>query len=97
MADYGCWPLWEVEPNAVGNINPEVLSLSAGTKASLLQWAAWFESWLNKADPSSSGPSSSEEQEHFNVEGRRLWQALRAELPALEVLYFEGGKLHEPR
>lgn len=95
MADYGCWALWEAGDD-VGNISPDSLPLSHKTKTELQQWSAWYDSWLNQDDPALSGPSTNAEQTKFNAEGRRLWQALRSELPSHEVVYWESGKVHVP-
>ncbi|MEH2291751.1 MAG: hypothetical protein V7K31_01120 [Nostoc sp.] len=38
MADYGCYPLWWVSPEKVGNIDPETLPLIPETIKRLNKW-----------------------------------------------------------
>jgi hypothetical protein len=39
MADYQCYPLWWIEPDKVGNIDPKTLPLSQETLNRLEKWA----------------------------------------------------------
>lgn len=77
MADYECFPLWEVE--AVGNIDPATLPITERLHADLLQWARRFDDGLNWSDPARTVVSP-EHQAAFEMEGRRLADQLRAEL-----------------
>ena len=74
MADYECFPLWEVE--AIGNIDPTDLPIDDGLRADLLAWARRFDDGLNWADPARSVVSP-EEQAAFEAEGLSLADRLR--------------------
>jgi hypothetical protein len=89
MADYSCWPLWKAGGGEVGNIDPSSLPLSPATRHSLNTWASHYNSWLNRTDPSLSGPKSDADEEAFCAEGRRLWRLLQSELPGYDVIYQE--------
>lgn len=87
MADYHCWPLWEVEPD-VGNIDPGELPISASTRVALEDWAAAYDETLDHDYPPDSGFADQEREAAFETEGRRLWRALRRELgERVRVLY----------
>lgn len=93
MADYQCWPLWDMdEPD---NIDPRELPLSDKTIEGLLKWEQSFDAILNWDDPVASGFKSEEAAVAFEQEGIRLWLQLRQELaPDYEVHYF-SDKLHK--
>ncbi len=95
IADYDSWPLWRAGGSEVGNIDPSSLQLSDSVRQSLKGWASHYDSWLNRADPRLSGPTSDADREAFNAEGRRLWKMLRSELPDYDVIYQEGGLVYE--
>jgi hypothetical protein len=89
MTDYGCDPLWWEEPDIVGDIAPESLSLSKDTIARLHQWANQYNARLDWDDPGNSPIPKPEEVAEFETEGINLWQQLRQELaPDYEVFYF---------
>ena len=77
MADYECFPLWEVE--TVGNIDPADLPIDDGLCADLLAWAQRFDDGLNWEDPARSVVSP-EEQAAFEAEGLSLADQLRTGL-----------------
>lgn len=86
MPDYGCFPLWEASPDAVGNIDPRTLSLSASLVSELEKWAAQFDTTLNSDDPLESGFASSEQERDFATAGRQLCIKMQKELgPDFEV------------
>lgn len=91
MADYQCWPLWDLqEPD---NIHPAELPLSHETIERLLRWSDAYDAILNLDDPASSGFESQEAAAAFEQEGIRLWLQLRQELtPDYEVFYFSEGQ-----
>ncbi len=97
MADYGCWPLWG--GGEVGNLNPELLPLSAATQEALGKWAQAYDLTLNRSDPIRSGFETLEAASEFNVEGWRLWDCLRKELTDFKVVYFDNelGEVFEER
>ncbi|MEH1929068.1 MAG: hypothetical protein V7K14_17310 [Nostoc sp.] len=47
MADYGCYPLWWVSSDEIGNIDPETLPLSQETIKRLEKWEEIYNAKLN--------------------------------------------------
>jgi len=87
MAEYECWPLWGVEPD-VGNIDPAELPISDTTREALDRWAAAYDATLDQDYPPDSGFPDEESETAFELEGLRLWRALRGEFgDRLRVLY----------
>jgi hypothetical protein len=80
MADYGCFPLWGVSLNEIGNINPDDLPLSVGLKDDLLAWGRTYDQTLNMDDPSKSGFRTAEDESEFKHAGLRLGEKLKDEL-----------------
>ena len=97
MADYHCFPLWKPGSGEY-YVGPDGLPLSDGLKATLQTWADVYDRTLNEDYPPDSRFSSPTEEEAFETEGRRLWQALKNELgEGYKVLYYSirDGKLYE--
>jgi len=89
MPDYCSYPLWGIDPDNIGDINPASLPLSKKTIDRLEKWAATYDAILKWDDPASSGFATLEETEKFEREGLGLWHQLREELdPNYEVRYF---------
>ncbi|HAZ44112.1 MAG TPA: hypothetical protein DDW76_03435 [Cyanobacteria bacterium UBA11369] len=89
MTDYFSHPLWGLDPDNIGDIDPKTLPLSQETIQRLEQWAASYNAILNQDDPASSGFESPQKEEAFEQEGIRLWLQIRQELPSnYEVWYF---------
>ena len=89
MADYECYPLWWVNSDKAGDIDPETLPLSQETISRLEKWADIYDAKLNWEDPNSSGFPSLEAKAAFEAEGISLWKQLQKELaPNYEVIYF---------
>ena len=87
MVDYDCHPLWDLDDP--GNIDPETLPLSAGTRAALRAWAEAYDATLDCEDPPASGFASLGQAVEHHREGARLRERLRAELgQAVEVVYW---------
>ena len=80
MADYQCFPLWEISPGAVGNVDPASLAISSNLIARLNEWAARFDSTLDLDDPMNSGFPSDAAEREFATDGRDLCRALQVEL-----------------
>jgi len=80
MPDYGCFPLWEASPDAMGNIDPNTLPISANLVSELENWAAQFDATLHSEDPPKSGFTSPEHERDFAEIGRRLCTKLQKEL-----------------
>lgn len=89
MADYGCYPLWWVSPEKVGNIHPETLPLIPETIKRLNKWEEIYNAKLNWEDPANSLDLSEESEAAFEEEGISLWKQLQTELaPNYQVVYF---------
>ena len=58
MADYGCFPLWETDPDRAGDIDPCSLPIDEALRERLAAWAAAYDSTLNQDDPPHSGFAS---------------------------------------
>ena len=94
MADYGCDPLWGVEFDDIGDIDPTTLSISETTIKRLQKWVKSYEESLNWSDPDDSLPLSEQELITFEEEGINLWLKLIEELGEnYEVIYF--SELHQ--
>ena len=96
MPDYGCSPVWAAGGD-VENIDLADLPVSHSLREALRSWAAIFDETLNHEDPRNSGFGSQRDLSKFDADGRRLWSALRRELPRTRVLYFsvQDRTLHE--
>jgi hypothetical protein len=80
MADYFCFPLWEVSTEVFGDIDPNTLPISEKLQNQLMQWAAVYDGILNMEDPASTDFKSEDDRRAFEEEGYRLAQALQTEL-----------------
>ena len=88
MADYGCYPLWEVSSDGLSNINPEELPISSTLKARLNLWSQKYEQTFDEEYPPDSGFSSLEEEEYFKTEGLLILNDLKLELASqFEIIY----------
>ncbi|MBC1236505.1 hypothetical protein [Nostoc sp. 2RC] len=100
MADYGCYPLWWVSPDKVGDIDPESLPLIPETISRLEKWTEVYDATLNWQDPANSPELSPEAEAAFEKEGISLWKQLQTELaPNYQVVYFSeslGKVLSDP-
>ncbi|MEI6808214.1 MAG: hypothetical protein WCN95_05790 [bacterium] len=98
MADYECYPLWEILPDGVRNIAPEELPLTDRLKHELRDWAARYDATLLPGDPASSGFRTTQEEQGFENEGMRLWASLRTEIGSgIVVVYFSQKQHRELR
>jgi len=80
MADYGCFPLWDLSPETgPGNIDPAQLPISGELKEALMNWAETYDRTLNREEPLKSGTSQAE-QESFSAAAYSLASRLRNEL-----------------
>jgi hypothetical protein len=80
MADYQCYPLWNMTPGEYGDFEPQKLPISTSLQESLLDWARVYDDTLNINDPLSSGFISVDEMTAFKMQGMRLAEQMRAEL-----------------
>jgi hypothetical protein len=87
MADYQCYPLWDIEK--VGNIDPNKLPISAVLKKHLNIWAECYDEILVIEEPRLSGFQNEMEALAFEAQGQFLWRLLQKELgDTYEVFYF---------
>lgn len=96
MADYGCWPLWDVDnPN---DLPLDGFNLPDNLRTRLEKWTIEFEQsfdWDNPGDstPTPSGVAEVEKAwaKAFRKEGAFVWLELRKELAEeYEISYFAG-------
>ncbi len=89
MPDYFCYPLWGMDEDNLGDIDPKMLPLSQNMIEQLETWAKMYDMTLNQEDPNSSGFSSQAQKQAFEEKGIQLWYQLRQELADdYEVYYF---------
>lgn len=90
MADYDCFPIWDLGPSGPRNVNPKELPLSQSLLGKLEAWAREYDKTLNRIDPGGSGFSTGDQHRRFVDDGRRLALELAQELgPHYEILYFD--------
>ena len=80
MADYQCYPLWDMAPGMYGDVDPNSLPISAELKRQFIDWAQAFDATLNMDDPASSGFKSEEAAAAFKACGLQLARRLQLEL-----------------
>ncbi|MGK7929101.1 MAG: hypothetical protein AB4290_28340 [Spirulina sp.] len=89
MPDYFSHPLWGLDRDNIGDIDPKTLPLSPETIQQLQNWQDCYDAILNWDDPASSGFASEKDKIDFERQGIELWQKLRQELaPNYEIQYF---------
>jgi len=87
MADYECYPLWNLAPGEYGDIDPSELPISKELQERLLNWAKTYDAILNRDDPASSAFPTAAAEEEFKNEGNRIAEALQNQLgSAYEVV-----------
>lgn len=81
MPDYQCFPLsWGEGESEMGDIDPRDLALSDELVMALSDWAAAFDSILNRDDPASSRFATPQAEQAFRKTGTDLRDRLQAEL-----------------
>ena len=83
MPDYGCFPIWGMEDDNFGNIDPYSLPISKSLAEELLEWANKYDKTLNIEEPLNSGFENFENIEKENIfkyEGEKLFKKLKLEL-----------------
>lgn len=89
MADYQCYPLWDISPNFCGDIDPNILPISKCLKEGLKKWSDVFDQTLNLEDPKKSGFKSKGEEIHFKNQGISLFKQLQKELGNKFIIVFD--------
>lgn len=82
MADYECYPLWNMSPGEYGDVNPSDLPISKDLQLRLAKWAKMYDDTLDVDYPPNSGFKSKELEAEFSREGQILANMLRSELGA---------------
>lgn len=90
MADYGCHPLWEPEPDGVTNIDPASLHVPADLSDALTAWANAYSATLNSADPRVSGFTDEAAAQSWLDQGVRLAERLADEGFTVEYRHKEA-------
>ena len=73
MPDYGCFPIWGMDDDNFGNIDPYSLPISKSLAEELL-------GWVNIDEPLNSGFENIEKENIFKYEGEKLFKKLKLEL-----------------
>jgi len=96
MADYGGTVLWLMDGDQTGPIEPDsvdALPIPVDLQKALQQWAAKYDGTLNHKYPPDSGFASTEDEEAFELEGKRLWESLKSALGSdWNVVYFSSSE-----
>lgn len=88
MADYGCHPLWALDPGLYGNIEPSALGLSPELVHDLDAWAKAYDGSLDRENPGESLWTDTDHRVH-GAAGRVLAVRLAQERPDLQVYVIE--------
>ena len=92
MADYDCYPLWEIFSDGMENIAPSSLLLPKSLAVKLDLWGEKYDKTMNQEDPSTSGFGSNHSLAAFEIEGKALYGELKQELgDDFIVTYFSGS------
>lgn len=95
MADYHCHPLWSLDEDLYGTIDPVNLGLSADLTRDLAAWAVAYDASMSLDEPTKDLWSSAEREAH-EAQGRELAVRLAAERPDLTVFAWDlanGGAI----
>lgn len=93
MPDYRCYPLWGMDDDNIGDIDPTTLPLSPEMIARLKVYADEFDAGLNWDDPGNTPPATEAETEALEQFGLSLWEQLRQELSANYHVFYFSQKL----
>ena len=69
MPDYGCFPIWGMDDDNFGNIDPYSLPISKSLAEELLGWANKYDKTLNIDEPINSGFENIEKENILKYEG----------------------------
>jgi len=88
MADYHCFPIWDMTPGGYRDVAPGELPISKELQRRLLSWASSYDETLDADYPPSSGFKSDVDESNFRREAESLLKCLRAELgPDVDISY----------
>jgi hypothetical protein len=81
VAEYGCWPLWEVPETGIStNVDPGSLPIPTSLAEDLVEWRDAYERTLNDEYPPRSGFADSESAAAWLRFGSELAARLQAAL-----------------
>ena len=80
MADYECFPTWEIFDDDLENIDPNKLKISDELKKELEKWSTDYDLTLNQSDPINSGFADENHQDNFDKIGQKLFVMLKQQL-----------------
>lgn len=80
MADYFCYPLWDLTPGQYRDISPTSLPLSDSLREALMDWACAYDAILDLDNPSEAGFKTQEDADAFKATGYALAERLQREL-----------------
>jgi hypothetical protein len=91
-AEYLCYPTWVTRPED-GEVNPDPrhLGISEDLAAALDAWSEEFDAIFPADDPGSAAFPSAGAEAAFHDRGRGLAARVAAELPGVDVSYFDPG------
>ncbi|MEG4958853.1 MULTISPECIES: hypothetical protein [unclassified Microcoleus] len=92
MADFDCYPLWDMDDG--GDIAPTELPLSEATIERLLNWQKIYDGIIDWNDPASAGFATIKEERAFERKGISLWCQLKRELGD-DYQVFYKSQLHQ--
>ena len=89
-AEYLCYPTWVTRPED-GEVNPDPrhLGISEDLAAALDAWSEEFDAIFPADDPGSAAFPSAGAEAAFYDRGRGLADRVAAELPGVDVSYFD--------
>jgi len=88
MADYFCWPLWDIGPTGPDNIDPGTLPLTGELVEDLEAWAARWDAILNQDYPADSAFANEAERQDFISDGRESAVRVAQELRGSYTVYY---------
>jgi len=97
MAEFGCWPLWNMsnDPSFDYNIDPEDLPISEKLLHDLSAWANSYNDTLDDAYPPDSGFENQELLDAFELDAEDIVNRLRSELEGMEIVYETTASLRK--
>lgn len=88
MADYECYPIWDVGA-ATANADPASLDIPLDLATALSAWGDEYTATLNRSDPAASGFTDERVAETWLAAGAELAARLRTQ--GFQVVYFHDG------
>ena len=80
MADYHCYPLWDMSQDNYGDIDPASLPISTELKEDLIKWSEIYNNTLDLNNPKDAGFKDKENEVNFKLLGMKLAERLKREL-----------------